>query len=101
VYVNNTGTFTMKGGAVVVVDPGNNDVFLNGVTVINADGTLTGASPVARITVPDVDYPGLTPGTTGRLVLFGTLANHDKFTVTPYVGGYTWFVNSSGRLETQ
>lgn len=103
VYVGKDGKFTMKGSSRITPSTGadknkkgKNDVFLTKDKKIKLIGTLTGTSPVARITVEHTQYEE------GKQVLDGTpeLLNseHGKFTVTPKSGG-GWKVNNQGKLE--
>lgn len=103
VYVgSNAKKFTMKGSSCITPstapDKGKNDVFLTVDKKINLIDTLTGASPVARITVGTAQY------NTNTKVLDGDITkgappnqNYTKFTVTPKSGG-GWKVDHTGHL---
>ena len=105
-FVGKNGKFTMKGSSRITPstapnehEKGNNDVFLAASKRINLIDTLTGTSPVARITVGTTNY------NSGTKVLDGAITegtapnqNYTKFKVTPKDGG-GWKVNNQGKLE--
>ena len=108
VYVGSKAKkFTMKGSSCITPSTGqdankkgNNDVFLTESKKINLIDTLTGTSPVARITVGTNKYKE------GEQVLDGDITkgappnqNYTKFTVTR--GGSpqkNWYVGNDGKL---
>jgi hypothetical protein len=100
VYVGGhaSSAFNMEGSAVVAAG---NDAYLSAGKIITLTGALTGAAPVATITVPDANY------VVGTRVLAESpaggslvLNNYGKFAVTPK--GAVWYVDSDGKLtQTQ
>ncbi|UTC44033.1 InlB B-repeat-containing protein [Treponema sp. OMZ 857] len=104
VYVKD-GTFSISGSTRITPSTGEyeqtagkNDVYLKGGKLITVTGTLTGTTPIARIT-PE-SYP---TGSTAVKVLDGAAVNtqHSKFTVTDQAGmpSKKWKINASGELE--
>ena len=105
VYVGKDGKFTMKGSSRITPSTGadknkkgKNDVFLTKDKKIKLIGTLTGTSPVARITVEHTQYEE------GKQVLDGTSellnSEHSKFTVTPKESSpKDWEVDNNGKLK--
>ena len=105
VYVGKDGKFTMKGFSRITPSTGadknkkgKNDVFLTKDKKIKLIGTLTGTSPVARITVEHTQYEE------GKQVLDGTSellnSEHSKFTVTPKESSpKDWEVDNNGKLK--
>ena len=100
------GTFKMSGSAVVTPKadtPGKheNDVYLESEKTITVDSTLTGTTPVARITPRGY--------TAGHLYLTGnTNARHLKFTVTPEKvtedsenWNVFWYIAADGTLKAE
>ncbi|MGI5101505.1 InlB B-repeat-containing protein [Treponema vincentii] len=100
------GTFKMSGSAVVTPkadSPGKheNDVYLESGKTITVDSTLTGTTPVARITPRGY--------TAGHLYLTGnTNAHHLKFTVTPEKvtedsenWNVFWYIAADGTLKAE
>ena len=100
------GTFKMSGSAVVTPkadSPGKheNDVYLESGKKITVDSTLTGTTPVARITPRGY--------TAGHLYLTGnTNAHHLKFTVTPEKvtedsenWNVFWYIAADGTLKAE
>lgn len=102
VYVKD-GTFSISGSTRITPSTGEyeqtagkNDVYLKGGKLITVTGTLTGTTPIARIT-PE-SYP---TGSTAVKVLDGAAVNtqHSKFTVTDEAPTKKWKINASGELE--
>ena len=102
VYVKD-GTFSISGSTCITPSTGEyeqtagkNDVYLKGGKLITVTGTLTGTTPIARIT-PE-NYPA---GSTAVKVLDGAAVNtqHSKFTVTDEAPTKKWKINASGNLE--
>lgn len=102
VYVKD-GTFSISGSTRITPSTGEyeqtagkNDVYLKGEKLITVTGTLTGTTPIARIT-PE-SYP---TGSTAVKVLDGAAVNtqHSKFTVTDEAPTKKWKINASGNLE--
>jgi hypothetical protein len=101
VYVEETGTFTMKAGSRIRTEA---DVYLKTGAMITLDGSFP-ASPdgdIARIS-PELPYPP--PGSPVRQVLAGSgtdiLDNHNRFDVTPdeaagWPGPRYWRVDKDG-----
>jgi len=105
VYVNE-GTFSISGDTRITPSTreyeqtaGKNDVYLKNGEVITVTGTLTGTTPIARIT-PE-RYP--TSSTPTVTVLEGSTVNteYTKFKVTNQAGtpSKKWKINASGELE--
>jgi len=104
VYVNE-GTFSISGDTRITPSTreyeqtaGKNDVYLKNGKVITVTGTLTGTTPIARIT-PE-RYP--TSSTPTVTVLEGSTVNteYTKFKVTNQAGtpSKKWKINASGNL---
>ena len=90
-----SGTFTMGGSVVVSL---NNDVYLYNQT-ITVTSSLTGATPVARIT-PETYSAGTAVLTNGTGDAFGFISEVEKFKVTPNpADGSEWTINTSGNLQ--
>ncbi|WP_315450317.1 right-handed parallel beta-helix repeat-containing protein [uncultured Treponema sp.] len=103
VYVNE-GTFSISGDTRITPSTreyeqtaGKNDVYLKNGKVITVTGTLTGTTPIARIT-PE-RYP--TSSTPTVTVLEGSTVNteYTKFKVTDEAPTKKWKINASGELE--
>lgn len=105
VYVNE-GTFSISGDTRITPSTreyeqtaGKNDVYLKNGKVITVTGTLTGTTPIARIT-PE-RYP--TSSTPTVTVLEGSTVNteYTKFKVTNQAGtpSKKWKINASGNLK--
>ena len=104
VYVKD-GTFSISGDTRITPSDGadeqtsgKNDVYLKGGKVITVTGTLTGTTPIARIT-PE-RYP---TSSTAVKVLDGAAVTtqHAKFKVTDQAGtpSKKWKINASGELK--
>lgn len=102
VYVNE-GIFSISGDTRITPSTGEyeqtagkNDVYLKNGKVITVTGTLTGTTPIARIT-PE-RYP--TSSTPTVTVLGGSTVNtqHSKFKVTDETPSKKWEINASGNL---
>jgi hypothetical protein len=103
VYVNE-GTFSISGDTRITPSTreyeqtaGKNDVYLKNGKIITVTGTLTGTTPIARIT-PE-RYP--TSSTPTVTVLEGSTVNteYTKFKVTDEAPTKKWKINASGELE--
>ena len=108
VYVS-SGTFKMQDSAIVTLSTGSeqytagkNDVYLESEKTITIDGTLTGTTPVARITPREY--------TAGHSYLTGSGvgAHHLKFTVTPQKvtensenWNVFWYIAADGTLKAE
>ena len=102
VYVKDS-TFSISGSTRITPSTGEyeqtagkNDVYLKGGKLITVTGTLTGTTPIARIT-PE-NYPA---GSTAVKVLDGAAVTteYTKFKVTDEAPTKKWKINASGNLE--
>ena len=94
VYMS-SGTFNMSGSAVVAL---NNDVYLYNQT-ITVTSSLTGATPVARIT-PNEYKADTAILTNGMDDAFGLISEVEKFKVTPNpADGSEWTIDTAGKLK--
>ena len=113
VYVSG-GTFKMQDSAIVTPSTGSeqytavkNDVYLESGKMITINGTLTGTTPVARITVPNTAYDTSTQVLTDAITT-GSPQNYTKFTVTPQDvtvgsenGKMFWYITAAGTLKAE
>ncbi|MGI5090053.1 InlB B-repeat-containing protein [Treponema sp. OMZ 805] len=109
VYVSG-GTFKMQDSAIVTPSTGSeqytagkNDVYLESGKMITINGTLTGTTPVARITVPNTAYNTSTQ-VLADAITTGSPQNYTKFTVTPQDvvdGKMFWYITDAGKLKAE
>ena len=105
IFVDTGSVLNMKGSAIVTPSTGGdanaprkNDVYLMDGCTIKLSETLSGADPVARITIADDKYLSTTQVLDGAAV--GT--EYGKFTVTPKTvsgGTQIWTIKNDGYLQ--